>query len=652
MTMKQEQFALIDRPRHVVRLSGPCPDGVPPGTVRFSWPASVRKAWSRPENIPGSQWAERYRVMDDDSPRPGPWNNNTSRYLCGMMDAFTLPFVRECVGIAPPQTGKTEVILNCLGYVADRAPGPALMVYPVQDIAKDMCTGRARKLFQCSPRLKRCLTGKQDDLANFYVKLRNMIAYFAWATSVSQLSNKSIRYLWLDEVDKYESTNQREAGPVSLAYKRIRAYKHTSKVMMFSSPTTKEGEISVAMSRVQARFVYVVRCPDCGQYHVMQFSAKGKNGEKCGVLWSEDTEWQRIQAERLAVYVCPDCGSVWDDFKRDKAVQGGQWHERESGLELMAYLHKYRPRSVGFQYSALISPLVSLSETAAKFVLAAQDLKVGRVDAYKDWLNGYMAEVWEDDFSPRSEDVVLALRDGRPSGLVPDGSKVAALLATVDTQDDGFWYEIRAWGFGQECESWQVRAGYVESLDALEQVLWIPYLDANEVPHYVQLAGIDSQGHRTREVYDWCILNRGRTLPINGEKQLKQPYYLKKIETYPGTDKKIPGGLQLLHVNTKYYKDDLHRKLSIAPADPGAWHMHAECTPEWARQMCAEYVDEAGNWVCPKGKPNHAFDVSVYSFCLADYIGTRYMIPDAAEPDEPDEAPPPDTRTGFKRKRW
>jgi phage terminase large subunit GpA-like protein len=147
-------------------------------------------------------------------------------------------------------------------------------------------------------------------------------------------------------------------------------------------------------------------------------------------------------------------------------------------------------------------------------------------------------------------------------------------------------------------------------------VLWLPYYDVNGVEHVVHLAGIDSQGHRTREVYDWCIRNRGRTLPINGERRLKQPYTLANLENYPGTSVKIPGGLRLLHVHTKYYKDALHRKLSIAPADPGAWHMNAECTTEWAKQLCAEYVDDLGNWSCPKGRDNHAWDVSVYGLLI------------------------------------
>lgn len=646
----QEQLSFVGPvKRSAAKLCGPCPPGVTPGPVAFSWPAAVRRVWRRPEQIAVSEWCARHRIMGDDGAHPGPWKVEVSLYLRDMMDALALPFVREVVCCAPPQTGKTEIMLCFLAYVSDMAPGPALMVYSVQSIARKMCTGRVRAMYNLSPRLRPLLTGYADDLSNFAVKLKNMDIEFAWATSISELSNRNVRYLFLDEVDKYESTNTKEAGPVSLARKRTRTYRHTSKIIMASSPSTEEGEVWLALSRTQARFQFAVRCPDCGHVHVMHFSPQDGKG---GVRWTEgERDAERIQAERLATYACPACGSVWDDYKRDRAVRGGHWFEPETHMEAMAYLRKYRPRSVGFQYNTLIAPDVSLSETAGKFVLASQDLKAGRIDAYKDWLNGYMAEPWKPDFSPRKEKSILVLRDERPAGLLPSGGKVAALLAAVDTQDFGFWYEVRAWGYGQMCESWQVRAGFVENFDALDDVLWIPYLDADGQQHFVRLAGIDFQGHRGREVYDWCLLNRGRTVPIRGEQRMKDPFALIRSEVFPGTDKKIPGGLGRLHVNTKYYKDALHRKLSIPPTDPGAWHMNSECSLEWAKQLCVEYTDDLGNWVCPKGKANHAFDVSVYSFCLADFIGTRFMLGDA--PLDDDEGTVEDERRVSNRPaRW
>ena len=204
--------------------------------------------------------------------------------------------------------------------------------------------------------------------------------------------------------------------------------------------------------------------------------------------------------------------------------------------------------------------------------------------------------------------------------------------------------------YAQTCESWQVRAGYVESLEALDAVLWIPYLDTMGQQHLVQLAGIDFQGHRAREIYDWCLMNRGRTVPIRGEAKMKDPHSLVRTEFYPGTDKKIPGGIARLNVNTKYYKDALHRKLSIPAADPGAWHMNSECSTEWAKQLCVEYTDDLGNWICPKGKANHAFDVSVYNFCLADFIGTRFMLEAPPVDDEPDMIE--ERRVEHRPSRW
>lgn len=645
------QLMLAAPPNRVaIGLTARCPAGVPAGTVHFTWPSAVRKVWRRPEQIPVSTWAERYRVMDNDSPHPGPWRNDTSAYLVDIMDAFALPFVHELAICAPPQTGKTEVILNALGFVADMAPGPAMVVYQTQDMARGMATGRVRRMFEQAPRLRQYLSGKDDDLSNFLVKLRHMRIDFAWATSVHTLSNRSVQYVFLDEVDKYEATNAKEAGPVNLARKRLRAYKHTYKLALASSPSVATGEITLAVERAQVKMEYRVKCPDCGMMHVMYF--KPSPDGRGGVRWPEDErDPEHIQSKRLAYYACPECGSVWDDFKRDKAVCAGHWYDPRTGMECKAYLRRYRPRSVAFVYNTLIAPDVSLSETAARFVLAQSELKVGRIDAYKDWTNGYMSEPWEEDFSPRPESSILALRDDRPAGILPGGGRVALLLATVDTQDSGWWYEIRAWGYGQECESWAVRQGYVQTLSALGDVLWIPYKDADGLDYTVYRAAIDYQGHKSREVIDYAILHRGKVIPLRGEPKMREPHAFKQMETYPGTDKKIPGGIGVLRVNSKYYKDALHSKLCIPPADPGAWHMHSETTEPWAKMMCAEYVDDSGAWACPKGRDNHAWDVSYYSYALADYFGTRFMQP--PDPDEPDEEP--ETAQPMlqpRRRRW
>lgn len=610
----------------------PCPAGVQSGRIYFVWPAAVRRIWRRPRPVLVSDWAAKHRIMDADGPRPGKWKKSTAAYLNGIMDAFSLPFVREIIICAPPQTGKTEISLNCAAYAADRAPGPMMFCYQVQEIARDMCTKRVRTMFRNSPLLRGMLTGRVDDLTNTAITLKHMKLYFAWATSISQLSNRPIKYLFLDEVDKYEATNKTEAGPVALAMKRLRSFKNVSKALLCSSPSVPDGEISKALAAAQARFEYRVKCPDCGHEHCMVFSPP--EGQKGGVTWPEEIEYQRIFAERLATYSCPACGSVWDDYKRDRAVLAGHWAESLSGIHLMPYLRSQRPRSVGFCYNTLIAPLVSLSETASRFIFASQQLKIGRIDAFKDWLNGYMAEPWEEDFSPRATEGILALADERPSGVLPTIDNIATLIGAVDTQDNGFWYEIRAWGYGQNCESWAVRQGFVESFEALDAVMWIPYHDARGAALHVPLVVIDSRGHRSREVFQWAIQNRGRVLPLEGLQKMAEPYRLKNAEFWPGTDKRIAGGMKVLQVHTNFYKDDLHRKLCISAADPGAWHMNAECTLAWAKMMCAEYVDDAGLWQCPKGKDNHAWDVSVYSFCAADYVGTRYMQQAAPEANQ------------------
>ena len=121
---------------------------------------------------------------------------------------------------------------------------------------------------------------------------------------------------------------------------------------------------------------------------------------------------------------------------------------------------------------------------------------------------------------------------------------------------------------------------------------------------------------------------------------MQQPFNFSPLEYYPtrgGKKKIIPGGLQLLRADVNYFKNILSTLLQISPADPGAWHLNAECTEAWARMMTAEYVDEHGLWACPPHKPNHGWDCSVYRLVAAAVrrIKFRQRPEEIAQAQEP-----------------
>ncbi len=624
--------------RALVRALGLPPPGGAGWRYRLSFSSTVRAAFRAPTGMRPSEWAERHFVVTEGS-RPGPWKNANAPYLAGIMDAWAEPYVRDVSFMAPPQVGKSKIGEILVGYIADRDPNLTQYIVPDETAAAELVDERLRPMFEESPRLSRLLTGSPKDLTAKRFQLKAMRLMLVWAGSVSRLASKAAKYQIRDEVDKYPAApSKREAGTEALLDKRQRTFRWDRKLFRCSSPTTESGPIARAVSLASAVFHFHVRCPLCGHMQRMHFT--DPDGRP-GVRWPEAiTDPNRIEDGQAAWYACARCGGHWDDGRRDRAVSGGGWREETTGLELFAHLRLHKPRRVAFCLSALHSQFVSLSETAAAF-LRARDDKL----ALRDFCNGYLAEPWKDYTVEREENRILALRDDRPRGVVPGGERVACLVATADTQDKDFVFTVRAVGWGLERESWLVREGRVETFSGLARVFWEDlYRDASGREYPVRLALIDSQGTRTAEVYDFCLSNRGRIFPVKGERRMSRPFDFTHLEHFPGTKRIIPGGLKLLRLDVTYFKNMLAGKLAILPGDPGAFHLHAETTEDYARQMCAEYFDEEeAAWLCPPKKPNHYWDCEVYALAAAEYLGVRFWNPgtDEARPAAPQSPPPP-----------
>ena len=621
------------------------PEGKLTVATRFS--KGERAAMKRRRPVPISAWAEKHRILEMSAIR-GRWRNVFTPYLTGIMDVSGLPGVETVIICKSPQTGGSECGHNIVGYCIDRLPGPVMYVFPDELTARENAKDRIIPMIEASPRLRQYMTGYGDDASSLRINLLYMPIYLGWSGSVSRLGNKPIRILILDELDKYKNPKN-EASSESLAEKRTTTWRTRRKVVKISTPTTEDGPIWKALTEeAGARFDFWVRCPHCGFFQHMDFERiawPGKDEEK-----SPDAE--TVLAKRLATYACEYCGTVWDDGDRDRAVRGGEWRERTSGLELMAHVAAHRPVKVGFHIPAWLSYFVSLSEVAHAWLKYKES---GKLDDLKNFRNQYAAEPWVESHAARSEDAILALCDDRPRGKVPgpvDGKERVSVL--LDTQQHYFRYVIRAYGYGETEESWLVASGSADNLAALEEILFgSVYADPDGREYAVKAAMIDAMGGRTAEVYRWAVRHRGRVFPWQGVRSMAQPYTPSHQEYFPdakGNKVKIPGGLMLYRCDVTFFKSDLAFKLGIHPDDPGAFHLHANDggqLEQYAKELCAEvWDDEKQGWENPANKPNHFWDCEVMQRAFAFILNVRHRRRPDEEAKKPTRPPRPSERGG------
>ncbi len=614
-------------------------------TLSFTPSAGERRLFRRRKMIPPSQWAEKNRVNTYGPLEGSRWDNTFMPHMRGIMDAHFFPSVRYTGNCKAPQTGSSAGAETLVGYIADMRPGPVLITYPDRDTTSKRSTDYLQPMFQKSPRLRPLMTGVADDMASLRIKLQVLLLYMGWAGSVTSLGNISAMYLFADEVDKWpKRAAKKEADTLDLFYERFRAFQYGGKCMLISTPSDREGYIwQYTVKTAQIVFVYCIPCPECGEYHRASHHYIDFAGER---------DPGKIERDDIARYVFPCCGFVGTDRARKRALNDGIWcalenvardedgqisleHKKEDwqmpGRELFAYLKEEKPAKIAFHSPAIVSKLVPISEIAAAFLRGLSD--PAKMHYFDNQIRAIAHVPYRQN---RKEDIIRALKDDRPAGLVPGNNRVAALIAGVDTQKDSFKVVIRAFGWGLMQPSWKIMEGEVETFADLEKlIIHGEYRDSAGLYYPVHLAVIDTGGtstetgySRTTEVYNFARLHPGRIIAYKGASGRKnKPWAKTVIDHYPGTRVPIPGGLDLYVCDTHHYKDDLAGRLRRKKDAAGAFLLDGDTTEQYIHEMCAEYTDDRGMWQCPKNRANHFWDCEVMALVGADLRQLKY-IPD------------------------
>lgn len=552
-----------------------------------------------PEQITVSEWAEKYRMLDSKtSAIPGPWSNDITPYLVGVMDEFNNYETQKIIFVKPTQVGGTEALQNMIGYIVMQDPAPTMVVYPTETLAKSVSENRLQPMLKITPEL-----AKRFDENSQLLELQfdGMYLTLAGSNSPSGLASKPIRFVLMDEVDKYPGSSGKEADPIKLAIERTKTF-HDKKIYITSTPTLKTGHIWKEKESADIEKHYFVPCPHCGEYIELKFS---------NIRFPDEEDMSYIDRAEFATYVCQECGCIITDADKNNMIRHGEWR-------IVRHNTKY-VRSVVFWINTLYSPFVRWADIVKEFLTTKDD-----PETFQNFINSWLAEPWEDTKLKTSAELVLERQTELPEYIVPSWAKL--LTAGVDVQESSLYWSIRAWG--DYLTSQNVAHGQALSFDDIDNVMNAQYMNENGEPMIVNLCLVAS-GDQTDMVYDFCATHSDYALPVKGSSHAQLSNY--KLSKVNRPDSKAMG-ITLVLVDGGAYKDMIVGRMQ-RPNGRGSWMVYKGCDMEYATQVTAEHKVSVkrGNttkqvW---KTKTNHAdnhyLDTEVYNAAAADILGVRQL---------------------------
>lgn len=563
---------------------------------------TIKKCLAPKERLTVSEWAARHRVLDESSNLSGRWSNDVTPYLVEIMDTLVDPSIREVYLCKASQLGGTEAVANMIMYIIDEDPAPTMIVYPSDDLAKDISNDKLKPAFNLSPNIrKKFLPNSSKELR---LKFKDMVIYLRGSNSPSKLASKAIKYLFFDEIDKMGGASKKEASPYNLAKERLKTYKSQSKLFACSTPTLKINYIWTLHEEADEVRHYFVPCPHCGEMIELNFGQIEYEKD-------ENKEMSIYERAQTARYICPMCGSVITDAQKPAMLRAGKWIAvKRRGIG--------KPKTVGFWINSLYSIFITWADVAEEFMKTKDN-----PEELQNFVNSWLAEPWEDTKLRTSKDLVLDRQTELPELIVPAWAKM--LTGGVDIQETSMYYTIRAWG--DFVTSQNIRHGQVLGFADIEHVMNQEYIREDGERMIVELALVDS-GFESDSTYDFCMMNQAWAVAVKGANNPMQGYFkIGKVNKSGKYD-----GIPLVMVDGDKYKSMIAGRM-MRENGRGSWMVHSDCDEDYACQVTSEQkVIERVNgklkehWVPKKNKiDNHYLDAEVYAMAAADIRGVRSL---------------------------
>lgn len=456
------------------------------------------RQFKAPENITVSEWADKYRLMQsENSAEVGKWRTARTPYMKEIMDAFTDPAVREVAVVAGSQMGKTEALLNIIGYIIDQDPGTIMFCHPTIEEGEKFSKQRIAPMIRDIPKLRNKVDDTKSRVSGNTIRQKKFpggVLNIMGSNSPASLASVPARYVLGDEVDRWAKSAGTEGNPWDLLKARTSNF-YNAKLVRVSTPTIKGfSEIEKAFNKGTQEY-WSVQCPKCKEYSFLTLKQVKIDYHKIYEGHTKQyivdkTEWE-----------CPVCNNRLDEY-----------HTKRQPMKWVAKMPEAIKNGVrSFWINGFYSPWASWDSIAAMFLNSKDDPA-----SLQTVFNTKLGELWEYRGDLEDEDKVMQRAEEYEAEL-PDG--VLCLTCGVDVQDNRIEYEVVGYGFNKE--NWGIKKGVINgraddyaTWEELDKVIERPYRFKNGKTLKISVTFVDEGGHFTQNVRENCAMRRGKNVYV------------------------------------------------------------------------------------------------------------------------------------------
>ena len=568
------------------------------------------------------EWADEYMRIPRDTGAAEPGKYRTVRTPYAREPMRCLSPAHPCkrvVTMVASQLMKTQIALNWIGALIHMVPSNILTLLPSLGLAKRV-SSRIGKTIKATPVLReRVAASRSRDSRNTMdtKEFEGGSLYVTTAGSAANLAELSARYVYGDEIDRWEVDVGEEGDPIELAETRGSTFGRNAKFYFSSSPTIKGASRIDDLFEGSDQRYYYVPCPTCGHMQTL--------------------EWERLHYSQdfsVVHYECAgsDCDVLIEEHHKGDMLARGEWRAHAKG----------DGETVGFHLNALYSPLgwTGWKSLAKQFEKAKKAQAKGDLEPMQVFYNTRLAKVWDSAQEQTKASVLIerARREGFSLGAMP--AAVMMITGAVDVQADRLEFMAMGWGVGME--RWVIDHRVIagdpsdeRTWAVLDELLKERYRHPCGVGLGILAVAVDSGGHHTDEVYQFCRVRRWRNIfAIKGASKPGKPVIAQRPSmvdvTWKGQTER--GGAELWFVGTDTAKDWIYNRYPFE-SGPGALHFANDLPDEFFAQCVAErkvakYVrgHKRIEWIKGKAERNEALDLMVYCLAMAHYLGiNRYQ---------------------------